>query len=406
MEGVRILEVAQFTFVPAAGAVLADWGAEVVKIEHAETGDAQRGIVKAFSHDVGSEGSSFAPLMDGPNRGKRSLGLALDRRGARPVLEELVRRSDVFLTNFLPGARTKLGIDVADIRAINPDIIYALGTGFGHTGPEADKGGYDATAFWARSGSADYVTPSGAETLTHQPAGAYGDAMGGLTIAGGVAAALFARSRTGRAPVVDVSLLGVGAWAMQLSVNLALMAGAPLPKPDGSARGASHNPLVATYRTRDERWLMFSMLQPGRYWPEFCRAIGRADLIADERFDSVEKLMANAGQAGDIIAGVIATRTKDVWVHVLSGIEGQWSVVQNTWEVGHDASLTAIGQIAEVVDAEGIARKLVANPVQFDRTPPVLTRGPLFAEHTEDILHELGLSDEQILDLRVEGAVT
>ncbi|WP_436790400.1 mycofactocin-coupled SDR family oxidoreductase [Yinghuangia sp. YIM S10712] len=201
MEGVRVLEVAQFTFVPAAGAVLADWGAEVVKVEHAETGDAQRGIVKAFSHDVGSDGSSFAPLMDGPNRGKRSLGLALDKPGARSVLEELVRRSDVFLTNFLPGARAKLGIDVADIRAINPDIIYALGAGFGHTGPEADKGGYDATAFWARSGSADYVTPSGATTLTHQPAGAYGDSMGGLTIAGGVAAALFAPkadTKTGR----------------------------------------------------------------------------------------------------------------------------------------------------------------------------------------------------------------
>ncbi|MDT5057312.1 MAG: hypothetical protein QOF66_5678, partial [Mycobacterium sp.] len=131
LDGVRVLEVAQFTFVPSAGAVLADWGAEVVKVEHPVTGDAQRGLVKVLGRAASLPGSSFAPIMEAPNRGKRSVGLALDNDDARPVLEELIRRSDVFLTNYLPSARTKLGIDVEDVRRVNPDIIYVAGSGFG-----------------------------------------------------------------------------------------------------------------------------------------------------------------------------------------------------------------------------------------------------------------------------------
>lgn len=406
MEGVRVLEVAQYTFVPAAGAVLADWGAEVVKVEHAEKGDAQRGLVKAWSLDVSTEGSTFAPLMDGPNRGKRSLGLALEKPEARDVLHELVRRSDVFLTNFLPNARARLGIDVDDVRAVNPDIIYALGSGFGHSGPERDKGGYDSTAFWARGGSADAATMLDARAMAPMPTGAYGDSIGGMTIAGGIAAALFARERTGHAATVDVALLGVGAWATQLGVNLALMNGRPTPKPETAPLYAAENPLVGTYPTADRRWLTLTMLQPGLYWPEFCTRIDRPELAADDRFDSAGKLMANAAEAGAIVAEVIASRTKDEWVRAFTGMSGQWSVVQNTWEVGNDESLTALGQIADVVDAEDKPQRLVANPVQFDRTPPVLSRGPLFAEHTDTILRELGISEERLLQLKMAGAVT
>ena len=150
LNGVRVLEVAQFTFVPSAGAVLADWGADVVKIEHPVTGDAQRGLVKVLGAAATVPGSSFAPIMEAPNRGKRSVGLALDNSEARPLLDELIRRSDVFLTNYLPSSRTKLSIDVDDVRRVNPDIIYVVGNGFGSDGPDRDAGAYDATAFWAR----------------------------------------------------------------------------------------------------------------------------------------------------------------------------------------------------------------------------------------------------------------
>ena len=238
------------------------------------------------------------------------------------------------------------------------------------------------------------------------PTGAYGDSIGGMTIAGGISAALFHRARTGETSIVDVSLLGVGAWATQLNVNLALVSGGPLPKLDPRQAGVSRNPLSGTYRTADDRWLFLTMLQPGRYWPEFCKAVGRPELITDERFDSAEMLMQNAAEATGIVQEILGSRTKDDWVEAFEGMEGQWAVAQNTWEVGNDVSLTAIGQIADVVDAEGNPQRLVGSPVQFDRTPAVLTRGPLFAEHTDEILRELGLSEEQLIDLKIAGAVT
>ncbi len=404
MEGIRVLEVAQFTFVPSAGAVLADWGADVIKVEHAEKGDAQRGLLKVLGLNGASEGSSFVPIMEGPNRGKRSIGLALEHEAAREVLYELARNSDVFLTNFLPDARERLGIDLEHIRAINPKIIYTVGSGFGPLGPEARKGGYDATAYWARGGSADAATPSDTDFLVNQPGGAYGDNIGGMTIAGGISAALFHRERTGETSVVDVSLLATGAWASQFNVNLALLTGGPLPKHPRHIK--TRNPLTGVYRTSDQRWLSLSMLQPARYWAEFVTAIGREDLVKDERFDSGEKLMENAGLARDEIAAVLGARTKDEWVDALKGIEGQWSVVQNAWDVAQDESLRANGQIAAVVDAEGVERELVTNPVLFDRTPAQLTRAPLFAEHTDEILAELGKNEEQVLDLKIAGAAT
>ncbi|MDT5014020.1 MAG: hypothetical protein QOD39_180 [Mycobacterium sp.] len=403
MDGVRVLEVAQFTFVPAAGAVLADWGADVIKVEHAETGDAQRGLSALMGMPVGS--GSFAPLMEHPNRGKRSIGLALEQPEALEVLHELIRTSDVFLTNFLPRARRRLGIELEDVRRINPDIIYVRGSGFGATGPDSDKGGYDSTAFWARAGSALGTTPVDYDGLCVMPAGAYGDSLGGMTIAGGIAGALFARERTGETSVIDVSLLGVGAWANALSVGFALLEGGPPARrePGNSART---NPLVGNYRTADNRWLVLAMLQPGRYWPEFCRHIDREDLITDERFATTEALMGNAPTAADIVQEVLATRPLADWVARFGGMEGQWAIAQDPWEVGQDPAVRANGLIAEVIDSEGTTRELVANPVQFDEKPAQLTRAPQFAEHTDEILRALGKSDDELIDLKISGAVT
>ncbi|MDT5080846.1 MAG: hypothetical protein QOJ80_5483 [Mycobacterium sp.] len=403
MDGVRVLEVAQFTFVPAAGAVLADWGADVIKVEHAETGDAQRGLSALMGMPVGS--GSFAPLMEHPNRGKRSIGLALEQPEALEVLHELIRTSDVFLTNFLPRARRRLGIELEDVRKINPDIIYVRGSGFGATGPDREKGGYDSTAFWARAGSALGTTPVDYDGLCVMPAGAYGDSLGGMTIAGGIAGALFARERTGEPSVVDVSLLGVGAWANALSVGFALLEGGPpARRPPGNS--ARTNPLVGNYRTADGRWLVLAMLQPGRYWPEFCRHIDREDLITDERFATTKALMGNAAAAADIVQEVLATRPLAEWTAAFAGMEGQWAVAQDPWEVGQDTAMRANGLIAEVLDTEGAARELVANPVQFDEKPAQLTRAPQFAEHTDEILRALGKSDDELIDLKISGAVT
>jgi crotonobetainyl-CoA:carnitine CoA-transferase CaiB-like acyl-CoA transferase len=403
MNGVRVLEVAQFTFVPAAGAVLADWGADVIKVEHAETGDAQRGLSALMGMPVGS--GSFAPLMEHPNRGKRSIGLALEQPEALEVLHDLIRTSDVFLTNFLPAARRRLGIELDDVRKINPDIIYVRGSGFGAAGPDSEKGGYDSTAFWARAGSALGTTPVDYDGLCVMPAGAYGDSLGGMTIAGGIAGALFARERTGETSVIDVSLLGVGAWANALSVSFALLEGGP-PQRRAPGNSARTNPLVGNYRTSDGRWLVLAMLQPGRYWPDFCRHIDREDLITDERFADAKALMSNAPAAAEIVQQVLARRPLTEWTERFAGMEGQWAVAQDPWEVGQDPALRANGLIAEVLDSEGTARELVANPVQFDEKPVQLTRAPQFAEHTDEILRTLGKTDDELIGLKISGAVT
>src|SRR5258708_9496485 len=237
------------------------------------------------------------------------------------------------------------------------------------------------------------------------PAGAYGDSLGGMTIAGGIAGALFARERTGEPSVVDVSLLGVGAWANALSVGFALLAGGPLP-PRASVKTAATNPLVGNYRTADGRWLALAMLQPGRYWPEFCRAIEREDLIKDERFTGTERIMKNTAAAAQIIQEVIGARSLAEWTTRFEDLEGQWAIAQNAWEVGQDPALRANGLIAEVTDAEGARRELVASPVQFDEAPFDITRAPQFAEQTDEILRELGKSDDELIELKLAGAVT
>jgi crotonobetainyl-CoA:carnitine CoA-transferase CaiB-like acyl-CoA transferase len=405
LKGVRVLEVAQSTFVPSAGAVLADWGADVIKIENPVTGDAQRGLIAVLGRAANVPGSSFAPIMEAPNRGKRSLGLGLAVAEARPILEELILRSDVFLTNYLPSAQAKLHIDVADVRRINADIIYVAGSGFGAQGPDRDTGAYDSTAFWARGGSAEGVTATGAERAAFMPAGAYGDNIGGLAIAGGVAAALYDRRVTGQPSVLDVSLLAVGAWATQFSVNMALLAGGPLPKMDSKTQ-APCNPLTGNYRTCDGRFIQLSMLQPTRYWPEFCKLMGCDGYALDERFQTLESLVENCEAAFTIVSDAIGRHTFAECVRLLNQGTGPWAPVQDGWDVGNDESLIANGRIANVVDAEGRPQKLVANPVKFDDAAPSLTRAPQFAEHTDDVLRELGFGDEQLIESKVAGAIT
>jgi crotonobetainyl-CoA:carnitine CoA-transferase CaiB-like acyl-CoA transferase len=405
MEGVRVLEVAQFTFTPSASAVLADWGADVIKVEHAERGDAQRGLRHGSG---GLAAGTFRPMMEHPNRGKRSIGLALENQEALEVLYGLARQADVFLVNFLPAARLRLKIEVEDLRRANPNIIYVRGSAHGNHGPERENGGYDAGVFWSRMGSAYGSTPSESARITNMPASAYGDTMGGMTIAGGIAAALYARERTGHPSEIDVSLLSVGAWAMAPSVNSALLMNAPLPPVPLDLSTATNNPLVATYKTADGRFLTMTMLQAGRYWEDFCQHIDREDLIKDPRFATAEALMdpANTAAAAKILVKVFGSQTYDYWVRQLQTMEGQWSPVQNSLEVGHDAQLRANGYIRTVIDLEGNERELVANPVQFDNMPPDITRAPQFAEHTDDILAEQGYDEEKILAMKIAGAVT
>jgi crotonobetainyl-CoA:carnitine CoA-transferase CaiB-like acyl-CoA transferase len=402
MTGIRMIEVAQFTFTPAAGAVLAEWGADVIKVEHAVTGDAQRGML---NHP---KDGTFHPIMEHPNRGKRSIGLDLATPSGHELLLELCRDADVFLTNFLPDARRRLGLELEDIRKANPDIIYVRGSAHGQHGDWAEKGGYDGSSFWCRMGSAWGVTPEDSPRVLTMPGGAYGDSMGGMTIAGGIAAALFGRATTGETSVVDVSLMSVGAWAFALELsNTALTRHDRAPVSINQLMAqAPINPTVGNFRTSDGRWVNFTMLQGFRYFADVCRHLGLEELIGDERFGTAAGLMANAPAAGEYIAGAIAKQPLAYWISHLATMEGPWAPVQGPLEILDDPQMEANGYLRKVLDSEGVERTLVSNPVHFDDRPPVTTRGPQFAEHTDDLLRELGHTQEQILQLKIEGAVT
>lgn len=398
LEGIRVLEVAMYGFVPSAGAVLADWGADVVKVEHAVTGDPQRGLRQTGSMRVEGDPN---PNVEHANRGKRSIGLHLGRPEGQEVLYDLARRADVFLTSFLPGARRRFGIDVDDIREVNPQIIYARGSALGPRGLESERGGYDMTAFWARGATAASLTPAGVDGMVSPPGPAYGDTISGTNLAGGIAAALLKRERTGEPSIVDVSLLGSGVWAMGHGIALSLRLGQPIvPGPLGG-HASPHNPLTGLYKTSDGRYLSLVMLQPTKFWADVCEHIGRPELAGDPRFATTELIAANTPAAVEILREVIATRTLSEWTERFATLAGPWAPVQDSRQVGEDPQVRANEYILPAGELE-----LVSSPVQFDVTAPELGPAPEFAAQTEEILLEVGLDWDRIIALKEAGAIT
>jgi crotonobetainyl-CoA:carnitine CoA-transferase CaiB-like acyl-CoA transferase len=398
LEGIRVLEVAMYGFVPSAGAVLADWGADVIKVEHAVTGDPQRGLRQTGTLRVEGDPN---PNIEHANRGKRSLGLDMARPEGLEVLHALVRKADVFLTSFLPDSRQRLHIDVEDIRAVNPRIIYARGSALGPRGPESDKGGYDMTAFWARASTAASATPAGFDGMISAPAPAYGDTISGTNLAGGIVAALFKRERTGEPSIVDVSLLGSGVWAMGQAIAVSQRVGKAFQAPAMGGHGSPTNPLSGLYRTADNRYVAFVMLQPARFWADVCVHIGRPDLADDPRFATAESIGAHTQEAVALLREVFATKTLAQWSERFSTLAGPWAPVQDTLQIGDDLQVRANGYIQTAGELQ-----LAASPVQFDITAPDLTPAPEFAAQTEEILQELGLDWDRILALKAAGAVT
>jgi len=396
-EGVRVVELAQWVFVPVAGALLADWGAEVVHVEPIE-GDPYRGLI---TQGIGAERGGVNLSLALANRGKRSVALDIRHDEGNAVLHKMIESADVFLTSVRPGALQRAGLGAEELTSRYPGLVYARGHGYGARGPDADQAGYDATAFWARGGMAHMLTPPEREYPIGQR-GAMGDRNGALALAFGIAAALLKRTKTGAGSVVDVSLLSTAMWT--LSSDLLAALGGDEPKAS-SGRGPLVNPLVGSYRTKDGRHISLVFLQPDRYWPDFCRVIGRPELADDARFADMASRRENAEACVAELDREFATRTFEEWKTVLARLDAPWAPVQSVAELLDDPQVVANGYIGDVVVDGETAYRLPAVPVQLDGRPPPLRRAPEHGEDTEALLLEAGYGWEQITALKESGVI-
>jgi len=398
LTGIRVIEASMYAFAPSAAAVLADWGADVVKIVPPDVADPMRGtpIAGLPERDVG-----VAFMWEITNRGKRSIGIDLASEGGREVVAALVGTADVFITNLLPRARARFRIDVEDLLAIKPDLIYARASGHGADGPERDAGGFDHTDFWARTGIG-HAASMVSDEFVPQAGPALGDLASGAFLAGGVAAALLRRERTGEGAVVDVSLLSSGMWMFSPGV-----VASQLYDIDTIPR-VRHmdlpNPFVAAYRTQDGRLVYLAGVQTEKHFENFCQATGRADLMEDARFATAAARAAHARECIEVLDGIFASRSLSEWKDLLERLETPWTIVQTAREAAADPQVRANHFVTEV-EKDGHRYPLVASPAQFDGVAPSLASAPEHGEQTDEILEELGFDWERILELKEQGAV-
>ncbi|HVA09246.1 MAG TPA: CoA transferase [Acidimicrobiales bacterium] len=395
MEGVKVVEVGMWVAGPAAAGILGDWGAEVIKIEP-PLGDPMRGILSMLGN-----ADSVNPPFELDNRNKRSVGLDLSVPEARDIAAALVDEADVFVTNARPAALARAGLDYETVSARNARIVYAHITGYGLAGDERDRAAFDVGAFWSRAGVAAALVPEGAP-LPYQRGG-MGDHMAAVAAAGAVSAALFSRERTGAGQLVSVSLLRVGMYMVGWDINMAVRLGMPTVP---MTINAPPNPMISAYTAGDGLRFWLLGLQGDRLWPDLLRAIDRTEWATDERYATLASRFRNSAALVSDLGVVFSTRTLEEWADVFDREDVWWAPVRYAHEVVADPQARAAGGFV-TVPLDGDRRiDMVATPIDFLGTPWA-ARGtaPEFAQHTEEVLLELGHSWDRITELKELGAI-
>ncbi len=393
MAGVRVVEVAAWVAAPAAGSILADWGAEVIKVEPFN-GDPARGMVT-----LGPLGIN--PAFEFDNRGKRSIALDIASPDGLSILLELVADADVLITNLRPSTLESLTIDPDAMLERFPTLVYANVTGFGHASPNRDRPSYDIGGFWARSGGA------ASHTVEHEPPptlrGGYGDHITAMTLAGGISAALFDREKTGLGRHVTTSLARVGVYAVGQDFNVKRRADVTFPM--GKPRDVAGNPLMNSYQASDGRWFWLLGLQPDRHWPLVLAAIDRRDLADDERFASLADRRLHSRELIVELDRAFATRGRDEWEAVFIEHGVWYEPVLSIGEALADPIIQGTGAFIDVAGPDGPIPG-VASPVDFVGSP-ITTELPVpgHGQHTDEILQELGHGWDAIIEWKIGGAV-
>lgn len=384
LEGVQVVEFASYQLVPAAASVLAEFGADVVKVEPL-TGDPQRRLR--------TRTGAPSPSMDQTNRGKRSLALDAGSETGRVLLYRLLARADVFMTNMRAEACARVGLSEPQVRDRFPGIVYARASAVGSRGPEAGRPGFDITAYWARGGIG-HALSAGTERPVGQRPG-FGDRQGAMNLAFGVVAALLRKQRTGEGALVETSLLAGAAWSMASDIVGSVVAGKdlsvePVPSP---------GPLNGTFRTADGRWLRLQLMDGGAWWPELCDRLGEPPLVVDDRFATPAARRENESVLAGIIADRIALHPLSEWRLRFDRAGFPWEVQQGVLDLVEDPQVEANSIVPESARPSGERFRMVRAPVSFDEQMPALLPAPTLGAHTRDVLSELGLDEAAIDDL-------
>ncbi|MFC2071456.1 CaiB/BaiF CoA transferase family protein [Chloroflexota bacterium] len=404
LEGIKVVDTTTAIAGPMAGRLLADWGADVIHIEHPLRGDIARG--PRGNQTAGQQAgrvlvSDINYIAENHNRNKRGMTLDLSQEGGREIIYKLLEKADVLLVNFRPRELKKFKLEYETLSQLNPRLIQANLTGYGRKGPDKDAPGFDYLAFWARSGLLHVLLKPGITPLITP--GGMGDRMSALALALGIMTALYVRERTGVGQEVDVSLFQTGVFGITADIGGALVTGQDLQQLD---RKDVVNAVLTFYQTKDGKWLRLGLGQPDPYWSRFCQAIEREDIEHDPRFESFVPRIDNHVALFKILKEVFLARTLDEWKVRLTGVGLPWDPVQTLPEVIADPQARA-NDFFTSYDHPTYGRiEVVANPIKLSKTPETIRMpAPEFGQHTEVVLLEYGYTWEDIERLKQQGMI-